>query len=123
MMRMMMIAAALALLLGRHAEAADTGPGAAELQKCKICHSLDEGGANRVGPNLHGLFGRKAGSFAGFAYSDAMKKSGIVWDDDSLDKFLRDPRADVPGNRMSFPGITDSAVLDDLLARLKQATQ
>lgn len=120
---MMMIAAVFVLLLGWHADAEDAGPGAAELQKCKICHSLDQGGANRVGPNLYGLFGRKAGSVAGFAYSDAMKKSGIVWDADSLEKYLRDPRADLPGNRMSFPGIKDGAVLDDLLARLKQATQ
>ena len=98
-------------------------PGAAELQKCKICHSLDKGGANRVGPNLYGVFGRKAGTVAGFAYSDAMKNSGIVWDDATLAKFLRDPKESLPGNRMSFPGIKDDATLHDLLQSLKQATQ
>ncbi len=123
MKRVMTIAAVLALLTARHGFAQESGAGAAELQKCKICHSLDQGGPNRVGPNLHGIFGRKAGSLSGFAYSDAIKNSGIVWDDDSLEKFLRDPRTDVPGNRMSFPGIQDGTVLDDLLTRLKQATQ
>ena len=98
-------------------------PGAAELQKCKICHSFDKGAPNRVGPNLNGVFGRKAGSVAGFTYSDAMKKSNIVWDDDALAKFLRDPKEALPGNRMSFPGVKDDATLHALLQSLKQATQ
>jgi cytochrome c len=109
------------LLLGRNAIA--DAPGAAELQRCKICHSLDKGGANRVGPNLFGVFGRKTGETAGFNYSAPMKQSDIVWDDETMAKFLRDPRATIPGNHMSFPGIKDEAVLADLLARLKQATQ
>jgi len=114
---------ATALLFGQSGMAADSGQGAAELQKCKICHSFDKAGANRVGPKLYGVFGRKAGTVPGFNYSDAMKNSGIVWDDASLAKFLRDPRADLPGNRMSFPGIEDDAVLSDLLRQLKQATE
>jgi cytochrome c len=97
--------------------------GATELQKCKICHSLDKGGPNRVGPSLYGVFGRKAGTVAGFAYSDAVKNSAIVWDDDTLAKFLRDPQGSLPGNRMSFPGIKDEAMLQALLQSLKQATQ
>jgi cytochrome c len=95
----------------------------ADLQKCKICHSLEKGGANRVGPNLYGMFGRKAGSVAGFAYSDAVKQSGTVWDDASVAQFLRDPKDALPGNRMSFPGIKDETVLRDLVQSLKQATQ
>lgn len=115
------LAVVLSLLLCGSALAED--PGAAELQRCKICHSLDKGGANRVGPNLFGVFGRKAGTVAGFAYSDGMKNSGIVWDDDTLAKFLRDPQGSLPGNRMSFPGIKDDAALHALLQSLKQATQ
>jgi cytochrome c len=115
------VGAILLLVACRGAWADD--PGAAELQKCKICHSFEKGGANRVGPNLYGVFERKAGSVAGFAYSDAMKNSGVVWDDDTLAKFLRDPKESMPGNRMSFPGITDDATLHALLQRLKQATQ
>ncbi|HZK88748.1 MAG TPA: c-type cytochrome [Stellaceae bacterium] len=98
-------------------------PGTAELQKCKICHALDAAGGNRVGPDLHGVFGRKAGTAAGFAFSDAMKDSGIIWDDETLAKFLRDPKGSLPGNRMSFPGIQNEATLRDLLQQLKQATQ
>jgi cytochrome c len=113
----------LAILPLFAAPATADDPGAAELQKCKICHSLDKGGANRVGPNLFGVFGSKAGSVAGFTYSDAMKASGAVWDDETLAKFLRDPKDAIPGNHMSFPGINDAAALTDLLQGLKQATQ
>ncbi len=109
------------LLIAAGARAED--PGAAELQRCKICHSLDKGGANRVGPNLFGVFGRKAGAAAGFNYSAEMKQSDIVWSDETMASFLRDPRAAIPGNHMSFPGIKDEAMLGDLLSRLKQATQ
>jgi cytochrome c len=105
------------------APAAEPGPGEAMLQRCQICHTFTEGGPSKVGPNLHGVLGRKAGIAPGFSFSEAMKNSGIVWDDETLAKFLRDPKASVPGNRMSFPGIADEAALADLLARLQQATQ
>lgn len=114
---------AMLLLVGIGAPAAADGLSSAELQKCKICHALEANGGNRVGPDLHGIFGRKAGTAAGFKASDAMKDSGIVWDDESLGKFLRDPQGSLPGNRMSFPGITDEAALHDLLQQLKQATE
>ena len=76
-----------------------------------------------VGPNLHGVFGRKAGSLDGYAYSAAMKNSGIVWDDETLAKYLRDPRGSMPGNKMAFPGIKNDEELANLLAYLHQATQ
>jgi cytochrome c len=117
------LAAILPLLLVANAAADEVGPAVAELQKCKICHALDESGGSRVGPNLHGVFGRKAGTAAGFNYSEAMKASGIVWDDETLAKFLRDPKDSMPSNRMSFPGIKDDAILHDLLQQLKQATE
>ena len=98
-------------------------PGPAELRKCTICHSLNEGGGNHVGPNLFGVFGRTAGAVAGFNYSDAMKQSGIVWNAETLATFLRDPQVSMPGNRMSFPGVKDDMTLRDLLVQLKQATQ
>jgi cytochrome c len=112
---------AVAVLFGSTAMADETGD--VLVQKCKICHSLDKGGPNRVGPNLFGVFGRKAGTVPGFAYSPTMKDSGIVWSDETLANFLRSPKELLPGNRMSFPGITDDAALQDLLGRLKQATQ
>jgi cytochrome c len=105
------------------ARADEPGVGEALLKKCEICHSLAAGGPAKAGPNLHGIFGRKAGSTPGFVFSDAMKNSGIVWGDATLASFLRDSKSLIPGNRMSFPGIKDAAALADLLAQLKQATQ
>ena len=113
----------LLLFAAANAMADDSSPGLAELKKCKICHTLDKGAGNRVGPNLYGVFGRKAGSADGFNYSEAMKQSGIVWDDDTLAKYLYEPRELVPGNKMAFPGIKDEAALQDLLRQLKLATQ
>ena len=120
---MMRVALAVILTLLFAGNAIADDPGAAELQRCKICHSLDKGGPNRVGPNLFGIFGRRAGTAAGFNSSAEMKQSGIIWSDETMAAFLRDPRAAIPGNHMSFPGIKDETTLADLLARLKQATQ
>ncbi|MGT2503220.1 c-type cytochrome [Bradyrhizobium guangxiense] len=90
---------------------------------CMACHSL-EPDRNMTGPSLAGLWGRKAGSLASFErYSDALKSSGIIWDDRSLDAWLTDPDRMVPGNDMSFNGIKDGHARADLLALLKDATK
>ena len=121
------IGGATALLVGiaaaRSPRAADLVAGQKIFARCRICHTVAAGASSKVGPNLHGLFGRKAGSVADFAYSPAMKASGITWDEATLAKFLRDPRGFIPGNRMAFPGIKDNQQLADLLAYLKQATR
>jgi len=103
--------------------AADAEAGKAAFKRCQVCHRLEAGGAASIGPNLHGVFGRKAGSVEGFAYSEAMKNSGVVWDDETLAKYLSDPKGFVPGNKMAFPGIKNEAELTNLLAYLKQASQ
>jgi len=90
--------------------------------QCKICHSL-EAGKNMVGPSLHGLIGRKAGSAPGFAYSPAMKNSNVTWNNDTLSKYLGDPKAFIPGDKMAFTGIKDPSKLGDLLAYLDQAAR
>jgi cytochrome c len=85
--------------------------------KCKICHVLDEP-TNRMGPYLVGIIGRQAGTAEGFKYSDAMKESGVVWNDETLAAYLADPRAYIPGNRMFFPGLKQEEEIRDLLAYL-----
>ena len=74
--------------------------GKAAFAVCAACHSVEPGGASGIGPNLHGVVGRRAGSAPGYAYSEAMKRSGIVWDAQTLDAFLASPQKQVPGSRM-----------------------
>lgn len=113
----------LALILAAApARAAEGDPVAGEAiyKRCGGCHSIDR---NRVGPMHLGLFGHKAGSVPGFDYSKAMRQSGIVWDDATLDKFLENPRAVVPGTKMTYAGVKDAQERADLIAYLKQATK
>jgi cytochrome c len=91
--------------------------------QCKACHTVEKGGASTAGPNLHGVFGRKAGTAAGFEFSDEMKKSGIVWDDATLADYNRDPKGKVPGTKMVFNGVKNAGQLADLIAYLKEATK
>ncbi len=123
MIRSAALIATFAVLMPVAVRAADATAGQTAFAKCKICHTLEAGGRSPVGPNLLGVFGRKAGSLDGYAYSAAMKNSGIVWDDETLAKYLRDPRGSMPGNKMAFPGIKNDEELANLLAYLHQATQ
>ncbi len=117
--------AVVLLPLGLVAQAQGVGDaqrGAQVFAQCKICHSL-EAGKNMLGPSLQGLIGRKAGSVPGYAYSPAMKNADVIWNDDTLGKYLSDPKAFVPGDKMAFVGIKDPTRLGDLLAYLNQATR
>lgn len=101
----------------------DATRGERDFRACAPCHSL-EPGRNMTGPSLAGLWGRKAGGLASFVrYSDALKSSGIVWEDRSLDAWLTDPQAMVPDNAMPFEGIKNAAVRVDLVAFLKRSTK
>lgn len=101
---------------------ADLDNGQAKFALCKSCHTVVQGGGNMVGPNLYGVFGRKAGTSPAFAYSDGLKSSGIVWDAASLDKWITNPRALVPGTKMTYIGMSDPKDRTDVIAYLKIAT-
>ena len=85
---------------------------------CKACHDVEAGLPHKVGPNLHGMFGRKAGTAEGFKYTDALVKSGIVWTPETMDAWLKQPGALVPGNGMAFAGIANDADRASLVAWL-----
>ena len=91
--------------------------------QCRTCHKVEKDASSPVGPSLHGLFGRKSGTLAGFEYSDAMKKADITWDEATLAEYLKDPKAKVPGTKMAFVGLKNPAQLEDLVAYLKEATK
>jgi cytochrome c len=113
----------LATLLANTARAdGDVARGEARFQDCAACHKL-EAGANNVGPSLHGIFTRKAGELPDFRYSPALKRSGIVWTTETLDAFLTNPQALVPGNRMPYAGMADPGNRADLIAYLLKASK
>lgn len=113
-----MISAVAALLAVGIAAAADPEKGKEVYGRCLACHALEY---DRVGPHHCGLFGRRAGSVKGFTYSEAMKRSKIVWSEKTLDRFLANPLKTVPGTAMTYAGVPDAKERADLIAYLKHA--
>jgi cytochrome c len=113
------VTALATMLVAQHAApsfaSGDAAHGAKVYQDCMICHSLDK---NEIGPMHRDVFGRKAGSVAGYDYSIALKASNIVWNDTTLDKWLTDPQALVPGTKMTF-SVDDAQDRADVIAFLK----
>jgi cytochrome c len=119
--RSILTAGAAALVLTSIAHA-DGEPAAGEqsFKKCLPCHSIGPGAKNKVGPQLNGLDGRKAGTAPDYSYSDANKNSGITWNKETFEKYIADPRAVVPGTKMIFPGIKNDKERDNLWAYISQ---
>ncbi len=110
-----MISATMAVA---RADGGDAAAGAADFKKtCAVCHTA-EAGKNRIGPSLFGVIGRHSGSVADFKYSDAMKSADIIWAPDTLDKYITDPKAVVPNNKMVFIGVKKAEERQDIIAYL-----
>ncbi len=101
--------------------AGDVAAGEKVFGKCKVCHTVDSGGKNLVGPNLHGVVGRKAATVSGFNYSSSLAALGVTWDEANLAAYLADPRKFNPGTKMVFAGLKKQQELDDVIAYLKAA--
>jgi cytochrome c len=97
----------------------DPATGKQIFNRCMVCHSIDAG-VNHIGPSLHGVVNRPAGTVANFSYSGANKKSGIVWSQQKIYDYLKNPQAMVPGTKMTFPGLTKGQDRADVIAYLTQ---
>jgi cytochrome c len=106
--------------LAQSAQAQDVAAGEQSFRKCLPCHSIGEGAKNKVGPELNGIDGRHSGSAPGYSYSDANKKSGIVWNEEAFEAYIKNPRGKIPGTKMIFPGIKNEKEIHNLWAYLKQ---
>jgi cytochrome c len=115
------ISVALAVLAGSTIAAQAVGDpkaGADVFKRCMVCHTSDRGGGDGLGPNLSGVFGRKAASRPGFSYSAPLKKSGLVWNEINLTKWVAGPARVVPGTKMSFAGLSSKKQQADVVAYL-----
>ena len=113
------IAAALFAVISTDTHAQDADAGKRVFNKCLACHAIGPGATTKVGPELNGLIGRKAGSVAGYNYSDANKNSGITWTEDEFTGYIRNPQGVVKGTKMTFAGLKSDKEIADLPAFLK----
>ena len=122
-MRVLGLAAVLALAAVTPSLAAgDATAGADVFKKCAVCHNVGPGAKNKIGPALTGVIGRQPGTFAGFAYSPAMKDFGTknaTWTPELIAQFLKSPRTEVPGTKMTFAGLTAQGDIDNVIAYLQ----
>ncbi len=103
-------------------DTADLSNGARQFRRCQSCHTLNEGGRHTIGPNLYGVLGGPAASHGNFAYSSQLTDAGLVWDLATLNEWIENPRALVPGNRMSFVGLRNATDRRDVIAYIVEQT-
>jgi len=96
----------------------DPAKGETEFKKCQVCHTLEDG-VNKIGPSLHKIIGRRAGSVEGFNYSKANTESGVVWSEQNMWEYLENPKAFMPGTKMAFAGIKNGQKRADLIAYIQ----
>src|SRR5690606_20279417 len=119
-MKLVVTTALVSLLAIGAAQAQDLAAGETSFKKCLACHAVGPGAKNKVGPELNGLDGRKAGSVEGYSYSPANKDSGLTWDEATFKEYIRDPKAKIPKTKMAFAGIKNEKEIDNLWAYLAQ---
>ena len=122
-MKKLTFSALVVIVLSAEASTAlaqDVAAGKTSFNKCMACHAIGEGAKNKVGPELNGLDGRKAGTAPDYTYSDANKNSGITWSESEFKEYIKDPKAKIPGTKMVFAGIKNEKEINDLWAFLAQ---
>jgi cytochrome c len=119
----LLCAVAVSLPLAGATAEGDAAMGKRQFAPCSACHTVEEGGPNKVGPNLFGVIGRAAGLREDFAYSPALKTSGVAWTDESLREWIKKPMAFIKGTKMPFAGYASEVIQDNIIAYLKEATQ
>ena len=119
-MRALVVALGMTVVaIGAARAEGDAAKGEQVFKRCMPCHNAGNK-TNKIGPYVQGVVGRKAGTAEGFNYSDAMKNSGLTWDEANLNQYLKNPKAKVPGNKMAFPGLPKQEDRDNVIAYLKK---
>ncbi len=109
----------VAVAAAQDAPVGDPAAGEKTAKICKTCHQFGEGAKNAIGPVLNGVVGRKAGTYPDYNYSDANKNSGLTWDEATLTVYLKNPKAKVPGTKMTFVGFQKDTDIANVIAFLK----
>ena len=125
MLKPLVLGFALTVGVAGAASAQDAAAGEKVFAKCKACHVIDAP-TNRVGPSLHGVIGRTAGTVEGFKYSESMiqhGKDGLVWNNENLEKYLADPKGFIPKNKMAYPGLKNADDRANVIAYIDQASK